>query len=186
MIEISTAERHASRGDDHRLDPPAISTSLPAELLATAVCEASRDADRVGRFLHAHGLVTSPDRPLYLPDAFLLNLAASLRLLTWEMSSLQVHRDAGLPSAEQALNETFRSLAESDVVESLTLHDLSLRALALFIERFAWHGRRELDADMALDRYDQDGMLDALAEFLWAHRHAGRGPSEARQGSRDA
>jgi hypothetical protein len=184
--EIRMAEPHASRGADHLLDPPTRSTTLPAELVASMVREAERDAERVGRFLQALGLVPSPDRPLCLPTDFLLNLAASLRLLAWELGGLQVHRDAGLPSAEQALHDTFRSLVEPAGVASLTLQDLSLRALALFIERFAWLGRRELDADMTLDRCDQDGMLDALAEFLWAHRHAGRGPSGARQGPRDA
>jgi hypothetical protein len=43
----------------------------------------------------------------------------------------------------------------------------------LSVERFAWHGPRDLAADVALDELTDDAALDALAEYLWATRRAG-------------
>jgi hypothetical protein len=42
-----------------------------------------------------------------------------------------------------------------------------------FVERFAWHGRRDWNAAVVLDPLEDDAALDALAEFLFKHRHIG-------------
>jgi hypothetical protein len=42
--------------------------------------------------------------------------------------------------------------------------------MALFVERFCWNGRNELDADIILDKADEEAALDALADFLWMNR----------------
>jgi hypothetical protein len=44
--------------------------------------------------------------------------------------------------------------------------------LRLAVERFAWHGQRDLAADVAVDDLADDAALEALAEYLWAGRHA--------------
>ena len=46
-----------------------------------------------------------------------------------------------------------------------------VKVLRLSIERFAWDGPRDLDADMALDDWTEDTALDTLAEYLWATRN---------------
>jgi hypothetical protein len=50
--------------------------------------------------------------------------------------------------------------------------EFCVRLLRLSIERFAWNGPRDLNADVALDDGSEDAALDALAEYLWATRHA--------------
>jgi hypothetical protein len=38
------------------------------------------------------------------------------------------------------------------------------------VDRFAWTGPAELDADVALGVPAEDALLDALAKLLWANR----------------
>lgn len=143
----------------------------PPALVAAIAGEAARNADRVGQFLHALGLVPQKGQPpLALPRKFLLGLAAALRLLDWEIQGFHVHLDAGLPSAREALVRVFRAVFAAG---SLEYHvDLRRHVLGLFIERFAWNGRAELDADFALGDVNEDELVEALADFLWSQRHA--------------
>jgi hypothetical protein len=104
----------------------------------------------------------------------LLELGAALRLLKWEEGGLGIHREAGLPAAHDSLKSAFLTVAKEGTIPDGG--QLSRRVLRLFVERFAWHGRRDLGAAVSLDDLDQDAALDALAEFLWANRH--RGPDE--------
>ena len=184
MNETHMAAPHTPGGDEDDLDASAVSSALPpAELVEATAREAARDADRVGQLLHELGFVPSPDHPVRLPAAFLLDLGAALRLLDWELGGLHVHRDAGLPPAEQALHDAFRGLVESAGANGAADRDLARRVVALFAARLAWHGRPELGAEVALDHLDEDAMLDALAAFLWARRHAGRGPAAGGKGA---
>jgi hypothetical protein len=160
-------------------------SDIPADLLDSLVREAELDAHRVAVFLSVLGIAADPDRPIRLPRGSLLALGAALRLLEWEDNGLNVHRDAGLPPAHQALLDALRSLNSGADDEARGTHHLSRRVVALFAERLAWHGRRELDADVALDELDDEAMLEALAEFLWASRQAGRAPSDAPAEPRD-
>jgi hypothetical protein len=140
---------------------------LPADLLQAAVLEAERDAHRVGRLL-THG---RPKSQMALPAWFLCGLGTALRLLEWEGAGIDAHLRAGLPSARQALQDLSRMArreAQPDVVERIRA--LPGRVTALFIERFAWSGRQQLDADVVLDAADETIVLDALADFLWDHR----------------
>jgi len=57
----------------------------------------------------------------------------------------------------------------------VALGGLSVRVLALTVERFAWHARDDLGAEVLLGFPEEDAVLDALAQFLWEHRHLGRG-----------
>jgi hypothetical protein len=142
---------------------------FPAELITAVLADAARDADRVGQFLIALGLRLDPKTPLPLPERFLLQLGAALRLLSWEAEGLFSHRAVGLPDAGEAIREAFQSLHDPDAGPS----ELCMAVLRLFVERFAWHGRRDLDADVTLDDLTDDAALGALAEYLWTTRHTG-------------
>jgi hypothetical protein len=174
MNETHMAAPHTPGGDEDDLDASAVSSALPpAELVEATAREAARDADRVGQLLHELGFVPSPGRPVRLPAAFLLDLGAALRLLAWEQGGLHVHRDAGLPPAEQALHDAFGLLAPKSGAEPRHSVELSRKVVALFAERFAWLGRHDLDADVMLDDHvDEDDLVGALAELLWKARHA--------------
>ncbi len=143
---------------------------FPADMVAAVAANAARDADYVGFFLSRLGLDATPERPRPLPARFLLHLGAALRLLIWEAQGFFVHRAAGLPEARQAIRDAFRSLADPGADPT----ELGVSILRLAVECFAWHGPRDLNAHIALDQLaDEDAALDALAECLWASRHAG-------------
>jgi hypothetical protein len=151
-------------GNRHDPSPP----NVPADLAEFIAAGAAWEADLVG-----HALATSlPPEQARLPADVLLNLGAALRLLAWEHDGLTLHRDAGLPSADDAIRWV--------LVESLPrrgrrhLPDawLCVAVLRLRVEHFAWAGPRELRADVRLDAADEDALIDALAQLLWKHRHA--------------
>jgi hypothetical protein len=151
-------------------NPPAFSvTDFPADMVSAVALDASRDADRVGFFLEQLGLGATPDKPLQLPAGFLLSLGAALRLLNWEAQGFFIHREAGLPDAQQAIRDAFSSINDPDADPT----DRCVAVMSLSVERFAWHGPRDLAADVALDDLSPDAALDALAAYLWANRHAG-------------
>lgn len=155
-----------------RRDLNAPSRSFHPELAEAVAREAARDAENVAVFLRDLGFVPTVDRPVRLPPAFLLHLGAALRLWAWESSGLQVHLNSGLPRAEGAIVDAFGSLAHELKAEGPHPAELSRKVLALFAGRLAWHGRRDLDADVVLDDHDDDDtLLNALAELLWDARH---------------
>jgi hypothetical protein len=141
-------------------------SDLPTDMVASVADSAARDADRVGLFLHELGLSASPDQPRSLPARFLLHLAAALRLLVWETQGFFFHHDAGLPPARQAIRDAFHALHDPNANPSA----FCVSVLRLSLERFAWNGPRDLQADIALDDLNEDAALDVLAEFLWASR----------------
>jgi hypothetical protein len=127
---------------------------------------AARDADAVGQFLHDLGLAGTPQQPLKLPARFLLHLAAALRLSAWETQGFCFHHFAGLPPAPQAICDALQAFADSDANPD----QLCIAVMRLSLERFAWNGLRDWNADIALDDLRDDQALDVLAEFLWANR----------------
>jgi hypothetical protein len=139
---------------------------FPSEMVAAVAVDADRDADRVISFLGHLGLRATPEKPLPMPAGFLLHLGAALRLLEWEARGIFVHREAGLPEARQAIRDAFQSLTEPDADPT----KLCVAVLRLCVERFAWSGLPELGADVALDEAQEDALLEALADFLWAQR----------------
>ena len=146
--------------------PPSSLTDFPAEMVAAVELEAARQAQWLAQFLDALGPETIPKNRM--TPRFLLHLGAALRLRTWEAQGFYFHRAADLPDADQALRDAMRSLRESTADPT----EFCMRLLRLSIERFAWNGPRDLNADVALDDGSEDAALDALAEYLWATRHA--------------
>lgn len=149
--------------------PSVILADFPADLVAAVAFDAERDADRVGLFLQTLGLSGSAAKPLFLPPAFLLHLAAALRLLVWEAQGFCFHQAAGLPQADQAIRDAFGALNDPQANPT----ELWIRILRLAVERFAWHAPRDLGTNVALDDLNEETALDALADYLWTHRHAG-------------
>jgi hypothetical protein len=140
--------------------------AIPAEMVTAVAGDAARDADRVGLFLSYLGLKGTPERPLPMPGAFLLYLGAALRLLHWEGLGFFFHREAGLPEASQAIRKAFLSLNDPGADPA----ELCAAVMRLSIERFAWGGPPELGAEVALEDAQEDALLNALADYLWAHR----------------
>jgi hypothetical protein len=142
---------------------------IPSDLVDAVASQAESNAELVVAFLGAIGLCATPGRPIALPRRFLLDLGAALRLLEWERLGLEAHVDASLPVASAALAAAFRASDDGPDEDP----GLAKQVMGLFIERFAWHGHRDWDAAVSLGPLDDDAALDALAEFLYRHRHAG-------------
>ena len=48
--------------------------------------------------------------------------------------------------------------------------ELCIRVMRLSVERFAWTAPAELGTDVSLAEADEEALLEAFADFLWAHR----------------
>jgi hypothetical protein len=148
--------------------PTPLARDFPPDMLNAVGAAAVRDADAVGLFLQHLGLTGSPQQPRKLPAGFLLHLAAALRLSHWQTQGFCFHHAAGLPPADQAIGDAFDALADANANPS----ELCLAVMRLSLERFAWNGPRDLNADIALDELSDEAALDVLAQFLWTNRHA--------------
>jgi hypothetical protein len=146
-----------------------LNSDFPAEMVAAVSVDAARDADRVCAFLTELRLSGTADKPLRMPAAFMLHLGAALRLLSWEAQGIFVHREAGLPDAWQAIRDAVHSLQDREADPT----PLCVAILRLSVDRFAWHGLRDLGGDVTVDDLTDDAALDSLAEFLWATRRDG-------------
>ena len=158
------------------VSPLSLSAFHP-DLIRAVKGDAERDADLVGAFLAVTGLAPSGRRtrgaPLAVPGLCLLRLGAALRLSLWEQLGIRVHLDHGLPPARQALIDVLHTAtgqAEAEAAERS--RSLASRVLNLSVERLAWNGRAQLGADVVLGAADQEQLLEALADYLWAHRSA--------------
>jgi hypothetical protein len=147
--------------------PTPATRALPPDMVDAVTAAAARDADAVGQFLRDMGLTGTPEQPLKLPARVLLHLAAALRMAAWETQGYTFHHDAGLPAADQAICDALNGFADA----SASPDPLCIAVLRLSVERFAWNGLRDWNADIALDDLRDDQALDVLAEFLWANRH---------------
>jgi hypothetical protein len=156
---------------------------FPPELIQAVARDAAADAERVVLFLDALGLRSAGEgaAPIGLPAYFLVGLWTALRLQTWEERGVRAHREAGLPSAREALREVARSIRAPEplVVKERAANELACRVLAVFVERLAWDGPLLLDADLELGEANEDALVGALADFLWAHRHDAAEPRPA-------
>lgn len=155
---------------------PDVLRKYPPELIQFAADEAARDADDVAAFLAAAGLAPPPSEPRGFPPGILLDLGAVVRLRRWEAAGFAVHTEAGLPTADAALTRLIATLvaAASERTALATTGVLARSVFELTVTRFAWAARAELGADVALDVSDEDALVAAMAQFLWAHQHDSR------------
>ena len=147
--------------------PPCF-VSLPAESIGVVARETCRDIDAGLRVCNALGIYPAQAKHKKLSVRFLLHLGAAVRLLHMESQGFHYHRDAGLPSAKLAMVRAFLWFDDP----AATPNEFTVAVMGLFLARFAWHARRDLGADVALDDLTDEAALDAIAELLWATRHA--------------
>lgn len=154
---------------------------LPAEAVESLVTEAEADAVRAAEFLALVGLGPPANGTRVLPGDFLLNLGSALRLLAWEASGIRIHREAGLPAAADAVRQVFSAAAARGRKEPPDLR-LYRTVRRLAADRIAWAAPRDLRAEVVLQVADEDQFVEALAQFLWKHRHR---PCTAAEGPED-
>jgi hypothetical protein len=149
--------------------PPDIARRYPAEEVRFAADGAEEEAAWVGAFLGAAGFEPGE---CGLPLGILLDLGGMARLRAWEAAGLDVHRRAGLPTAHEALSYIIDTItaAAADRAQLARAGRLGRAVFELRMSRFAWVGPTELRADVALDDPDEDVLLEALVDLLWASR----------------
>ena len=145
--------------------------AYPPEILTRVAEQAAGEADMVAQFLDAVGIVSQDGEALRLPIVFLLELGAAMRLLTWEEAGLDL-RGAGLPTSREAILRAFRDAASRPDGPAPPMTPLCRQVFGFGIERMAWAGPRELDAEILLDFPDEDALVEAMARFLWDRRAA--------------
>jgi hypothetical protein len=146
-------------------------SQFPLELIDAVAANAASDADHLVVFMKALGLWSSTCGVSHLPREFLLNLGACMRLTAWEFSGVTVHRDAGLPSALEAICQVFQEFNRNAERQQDPNLQLSHDVFRLSIERFGWTGQSDLQAEIVLDFPDEDVLVDTLARVLWNTRH---------------
>ena len=147
----------------------------PEELRSALVVEAELDADRVAALMLAMGYHFSPSKPLVMPRELLLFYGAVLRLHSWEIAGIRIHRDQGLPAACEIITNADRALAEERKGPDGTR--LANVVMNIFINHFSWNARLHWNAPVALDSLNEDIALDALVELLWNRRLVEHGES---------
>ncbi len=156
------------------MELPAPLRHLPPDMVRAAVDCALEDADMVETFLRdVCGLPPAPDRRLTVTAEWLCDLGAALRLYLWQERGIEPRQlDPELPDFATALRNLVRQ-GRPDPGDSLTglpTGELSKRVFDAHIEHFSWVSGLELDAPVTLGPADEEAVLEALADFLWAAR----------------
>jgi hypothetical protein len=143
-------------------------------LIRATVREAEVVADLIIAFLRGEQGALAPGAPLELPGGFLRELGAVLRLATWEAAGLRQSIDPTLPTAESAyLDLLERAIKAPETYdESDRPGSLAPRVLMASVRRLARDAPEGFAGDVVIDPHSDDAALDALAEFLFAHRRA--------------
>jgi hypothetical protein len=152
--------------------------------LEAVVRDANYMADLTAAFLNAHGIrpkkglgasgcaLPANSSTLTRAHGVLMNMAAALRIRSWERAGLRPQLPADLPSSSEA----FRNLVP-EVVGSPegtpVVPELSAKVFRTWLQRFSRSSRAALSTDVMLPTktVSQEDLLEALADFLWANRH---------------
>ena len=150
--------------------PPDIARRYPAEQVRFAADGAAEEAEWVAAFLTAAGF--APGETCGFTAGLLLDLGGMVRLRAWEAAGLDVHCEAGLPTAHGALEHIIGIItaAAADPAELARAGILGRAVFDLRMSRFAWAGPTEFRADVALDAPDDQVLIEILADFFWASR----------------
>jgi hypothetical protein len=147
----------------------------PPELIDRVAEMAASDADLAGHCLRTLGLAPTDGTVRSLPGDFLIEFGAAMRLIAWEVGGLNPV-EFGLPTARDAILQalqyaTRRILHPGSPAPAPALAPAVFRVV---VERLAWAGPRDLDAEILLEVPDEDVLIEAMARFLWARRGAAR------------
>jgi hypothetical protein len=163
-----------------RIVAPSVATRPARELIEAVVRDAQFMADLTAGFLDRLGalppLKQRRKAPVALPDGFLLELAAVLRIGLWERAGLRDRLGLDLPPADQVLDDLVARFTQVPVEmrPERTCAGIVMDVFRTTLDRLAWGGRGELHADVVLGEHDDELLLEALADVLWEQRHVGR------------
>ena len=142
----------------------------PTEQIQFVIRGALEEADLVCVFLRVAGFV--PGEPTGLTQNLLLDLGGMVRLRAWEVAGFDEHLKAGLPTAHEARSQIIDIIqrAVTDPTQLARAGALGRAVFDLRVSQFAWVASMEFQADIALCIPDEDTLIEALADLLWASR----------------
>lgn len=106
--------------------------------------------------------------------AALMEISATEWLGSWIKHDLCGPANEQIDSVMESLPSRVDLLSDEQLLaEPSRLPPLTELVLAIWEKHFAWSGPEEIGADVALESAGEDETLEALADFLWEHRHAG-------------
>ncbi len=145
------------------------------DFVAAVIRNAEYVADLTGTFLDATGLCPkSADgtRSCGLSAASLLELGAILQLGVWERNGFRPFLPDDLPSyREAATNFARRAEVRQRTGRTSGTGELRKKLFFTWLRQLAWHGQEILQAEVLVGEIDEDSLVDAMADFLWNHRH---------------
>ena len=142
--------------------------------LTTAFLEAQSVPQR--KNLASSGQVPAEDTSLSRrAEGVLLNLAAALRIASWERAGFRPALPADLPSSSEA----FRNLVPPEMPEAAegartAVPELSRKVFRTWLRLFSRTSHATTlctDVLLRMQTVGEDELLDALADFLWNNRH---------------
>jgi hypothetical protein len=147
--------------------------AYPPELIARVTEQATQDAENVAILLQAFSLAPSDGSERSYPAEFLVEVGVAARVLVSEMHGIGLfQRGVRLTAGDillRVFEDTTRRLRDpSAPASTLDLVDAVFR---LNMERLAWTGPRDLQAEIMLDFPDEDALVESLAQILWNNRH---------------
>ena len=155
------------------------------KFLEAAVRDAYYMADMTAAFLKSQGYRPSrkkadiqnmlpADSPTMLrARAVLLNLAAALRIASWERAGLRSELPADLPTSSEAFQRLLPPEIPDSPESKPVVPELGLQVFQTWLQRFSRSSRAALGTDIVLPIHTvtTDELLDALADVLFKNRH---------------
>lgn len=115
-----------------------------------------------------------------LPVGFVLEVGAVLLLKHWELNGQHRFLPTDVPSFDAASADFLRRLRQNpSQFNSAQSATLSSRIDHLIIDRFAWDGDCVLGAEILVGTSDEDMLVEAMAQLLWATRHSSTSKMES-------
>src|SRR5581483_1101766 len=120
-------------------------------------------------------------QPSSFPIGFLMETAALSQIRDWERQGLRSLLPADLPEYGEAYPWVLQRARENphqflDPANALLWHYVA----GVSRQHFAAAGRTMFGADIVCGAVDEDALVNALAQLLWAHRHDAINPADRR------
>jgi hypothetical protein len=121
----------------------------------------------------SHGVLPELNPTMSRAHGVLLNLAAALRIASWERAGLRSELSADLPSSTEAIQRLVPPESPDSSESAPVVPELSAQVFRTWLERFSRSSRATLGTDIVLptNAVSEDELLDALADFLFENRH---------------
>ena len=92
-------------------------------------------------------------------------------LQEWNEIGLFEFLSADVPSLEDAGRAFVQQLAGVVRGKSSFVSQLDRVVFMVWVQSVAWDGPSELQTDLVVGEINEDALVDAVAELIWAHRH---------------